>query len=100
MGVLWNRRRSKCASMAVARACWRATRCSSTWGHIRQFRAFLGLDSARPLTNIEALDLDYLPPHLIVLGGGYVGLELAQAYRRFGSEVTIIQSGPQLMVQE
>ena len=59
-----------------------------------------GLDAARPLTNIEALDLDYLPPHLIVLGGGYVGLELAQAYRRFGSEVTIIQSGPQLMVQE
>src|SRR5499433_3554845 len=59
-----------------------------------------GLDAARPLTNIEALDLDYLPPHLIVLGGGYVGLELARAYRRFGSEVTIIQSGPQLMVQE
>jgi pyruvate/2-oxoglutarate dehydrogenase complex dihydrolipoamide dehydrogenase (E3) component len=59
-----------------------------------------GLEAARPLTNIEALDLDYLPPHLIVLGGGYVGLELAQAYRRFGSQVTIIQSKPQLMVQE
>jgi pyruvate/2-oxoglutarate dehydrogenase complex dihydrolipoamide dehydrogenase (E3) component len=41
-----------------------------------------------------------LPPHLIVLGGGYVGLELAQAYRRFGSQVTIIQSGPQLMARE
>jgi len=39
-------------------------------------------------THIEALELDYLPPHLIVLGGGYVGLELAQAYRRFGSRVT------------
>src|SRR5262245_46692411 len=59
-----------------------------------------GIVAPRPLTNIEALELDYLPPHLIVLGGGYVGLELAQAYRRFGSEVTIIQSGPQLMVQE
>jgi len=59
-----------------------------------------GLDAARPLTNIEALDLDYLPPHLIVLGGGYVGLELAQAYRRFGSQVTITQSGPQLMARE
>jgi pyruvate/2-oxoglutarate dehydrogenase complex dihydrolipoamide dehydrogenase (E3) component len=56
-----------------------------------------GLQAVRPLTHIEALDLDYAPPHLIVLGGGYVGLELAQAYRRFGSRVTIIQHGPQLM---
>src|ERR1700739_539485 len=54
-----------------------------------------GLEAARPLTHIEALELDYLPSHLIVVGGGYSGLELAQAYRRFGSDVTIIQSGPQ-----
>jgi pyruvate/2-oxoglutarate dehydrogenase complex dihydrolipoamide dehydrogenase (E3) component len=59
-----------------------------------------GLDAARPLTNIEALELDYLPPHLIVLGGGYVGLEFAQAYRRFGSRVTVIEQGPQLMSRE
>ena len=59
-----------------------------------------GLDVARPLTNIEALELDYLPPHLIVLGGGYVGLEFAQAYRRFGSRVTVIERGPQLMSRE
>ena len=59
-----------------------------------------GLEAARPLTNIEALELDYLPPHLIVLGGGYVGLEFAQAYRRFSSRVTVIQHGPQLMGQE
>jgi pyruvate/2-oxoglutarate dehydrogenase complex dihydrolipoamide dehydrogenase (E3) component len=59
-----------------------------------------GLEAARPITHIEALELDYLPPHLIVLGGGYVGLELAQAYRRFGSRVTIVQSGSRLMVQE
>ncbi len=59
-----------------------------------------GLEAARPLTHIEALELDYLPAHLIVLGGGYVGLEFAQAYRRFGSRVTIIQREPQLMVQE
>ena len=59
-----------------------------------------GLEAARPLTNIEALELDYLPPHLIVLGGGYVGLELAQAYRRFGSRVTDIEHGPQLMGRE
>jgi len=59
-----------------------------------------GLKAARPLTNIEALELDYLPPHLIVLGGGYVGLEFAQAYRRFGSRVTVIEHGPQLMSRE
>src|SRR3984893_15868674 len=58
------------------------------------------LDAARPLTHIEALELDYLPSHLIVLGGGYVGLEMAQAYRRFGSRVTVIEAGPQLMSRE
>src|SRR5262249_12049363 len=56
-----------------------------------------GLEPSRPLTHIEALELDYLPAHLIVLGGGYVGLEMAQAYRRFGSRVTVIETGPQLM---
>jgi len=59
-----------------------------------------GLEAARPLTNIEALELDYLPRHLIVLGGGYVGLELAQAYHRFGSDVTVIEHGPRLMQRE
>jgi pyruvate/2-oxoglutarate dehydrogenase complex dihydrolipoamide dehydrogenase (E3) component len=59
-----------------------------------------GLEAARPLTHIEALELDYLPSHLIVLGGGYVGLELAQAYRRFGSRVTVIEHGAQLMNRE
>ena len=56
-----------------------------------------GLEAARPLTHVEALELDYAPAHLIVLGGGYVGLELAQAYRRFGSRVTVIEHGPRLM---
>jgi pyruvate/2-oxoglutarate dehydrogenase complex dihydrolipoamide dehydrogenase (E3) component len=41
-----------------------------------------------------------LPSHLVVIGGGYVGLEMAQAYRRFGSRVTVIESGPQLMTRE
>jgi pyruvate/2-oxoglutarate dehydrogenase complex dihydrolipoamide dehydrogenase (E3) component len=59
-----------------------------------------GLEAARPRTHIEALELDYAPAHLIVLGGGYVGLELAQAYRRFGSRVTIIEHGPQLAGRE
>ncbi|CAN7625481.1 FAD-dependent oxidoreductase [Phyllobacterium sp. LjRoot231] len=53
-----------------------------------------GLGTVRALTHIEALELDYLPAHLIVLGGGYVGIEMAQAYRRFGSRVTIIEPGP------
>ena len=59
-----------------------------------------GLQAARPLTHIEALELDEAPAHMIVLGGGYVGVELAQAYRRFGSRVTIIEPGPQLIGRE
>ena len=62
--------------------------------------AISGLEAARPLTHIEALELDYLPSHLIVLGGGFVGLELAQAYRRFGSRVTVIEPGPRLISRE
>src|SRR5258707_5516442 len=59
-----------------------------------------GLKDAQPLTHIEALELDYMPAHLIVLGGGYVGIEMAQAYRRFGSRVTIVQNGPRLLGRE
>jgi pyruvate/2-oxoglutarate dehydrogenase complex dihydrolipoamide dehydrogenase (E3) component len=59
-----------------------------------------GLDAARPMTHIEALELDVLPAHLIVIGGGYSGLELAQAYRRFGAEVTVVEAAPQLMGRE
>jgi pyruvate/2-oxoglutarate dehydrogenase complex dihydrolipoamide dehydrogenase (E3) component len=59
-----------------------------------------GLKAARALTHIEALELDYAPSHLIVLGGGYVGVEMAQGFRRFGSRVTIIEPGRQLMGRE
>jgi pyruvate/2-oxoglutarate dehydrogenase complex dihydrolipoamide dehydrogenase (E3) component len=59
-----------------------------------------GLADARPLTHIEALELGDLPEHLIVLGGGYVGLEMAQAYRRFGSRVTVIEAGTRIMNRE
>jgi pyruvate/2-oxoglutarate dehydrogenase complex dihydrolipoamide dehydrogenase (E3) component len=59
-----------------------------------------GLMDAKPLTHIEALELDRVPPHLLVLGGGYVGVEMAEAYRRFGSRVTIIEPGSQIMGRE
>ncbi len=59
-----------------------------------------GLAAASPMTHIEALDLDRLPRHLVVIGGGYIGLELAQAVRRFGSEVTVIEQGAQLADRE
>jgi pyruvate/2-oxoglutarate dehydrogenase complex dihydrolipoamide dehydrogenase (E3) component len=52
------------------------------------------------LTNIELLELDRLPERLVVLGGGYVALEFAQAYRRFGSKVTVIERGPQVLARE
>src|SRR5215472_5769482 len=59
-----------------------------------------GLEAAKPMTHVEFLDLDRLPEHLIVMGGGYVGLELSQAIRRLGSRVTVIEAGPQLAVHE
>jgi pyruvate/2-oxoglutarate dehydrogenase complex dihydrolipoamide dehydrogenase (E3) component len=59
-----------------------------------------GLRESHPLTHIEALELDHLPDHLIVLGSGYVGLEFAQAMRRFGSRVTIIDRNDHLLPRE
>jgi pyruvate/2-oxoglutarate dehydrogenase complex dihydrolipoamide dehydrogenase (E3) component len=59
-----------------------------------------GLATAEPMTHVKALDLDRLPEHVIVLGGGYVGLELAQALRRFGSEVTVIERNRQIASAE
>jgi pyruvate/2-oxoglutarate dehydrogenase complex dihydrolipoamide dehydrogenase (E3) component len=59
-----------------------------------------GLINAAPLTHVEALELGRLPAHLIVLGGGYVGLEMAQAFRRFGSRVTVVDQASQLAPRE
>jgi pyruvate/2-oxoglutarate dehydrogenase complex dihydrolipoamide dehydrogenase (E3) component len=59
-----------------------------------------GLALAKPLTHVELLELDRVPEHLLVLGAGYIGLEMAQAMRRFGSRVTVIERGPQLVGKE
>ena len=59
-----------------------------------------GLREASPMTHIEALDLQRRPDHLIVLGGGYVALEMAQALRRLGSRVTLIEPGSHLAARE
>ncbi len=59
-----------------------------------------GLAGAAPLTHVEALELGRLPSHLIVLGGGYVGVEFAQAFRRLGSKVSVLESGAQLVGRE
>jgi pyruvate/2-oxoglutarate dehydrogenase complex dihydrolipoamide dehydrogenase (E3) component len=59
-----------------------------------------GLAEVQPLTHIEALELDHIPKHLVVLGAGYVGLELAQAFRRFGAEVTLLDRNSRLVHNE
>jgi len=59
-----------------------------------------GLADAQPLTHVEALELDQVPGHLVVIGGGYVGLELSQAMRRFGSKVTVIDQNDRLLSRE
>jgi len=58
------------------------------------------LDQVPYLTNSSMMDIDFLPSHLIILGGSYVGLEFGQVYRRFGSEVTVIEFGPRLISRE
>ncbi|KAF2093634.1 FAD-dependent pyridine nucleotide-disulfide oxidoreductase [Rhizodiscina lignyota] len=59
-----------------------------------------GLKESKPLTHIEMLDLEEIPRHLVVLGGGYVGVELAQAWKRFGSEVTVIEKHERILKNE
>ena len=59
-----------------------------------------GLDQVDYLTNSSMMDVDFLPRHLLVLGGSYIGLEFGQMYRRFGSEVTVVEVGPRLVPRE
>jgi pyruvate/2-oxoglutarate dehydrogenase complex dihydrolipoamide dehydrogenase (E3) component len=62
--------------------------------------AVRGLDNVTYLTNSSILEIDFLPPSLIVVGGSYIGLEFGQMFRRFGSKVTILQRGPRLLSHE
>jgi pyruvate/2-oxoglutarate dehydrogenase complex dihydrolipoamide dehydrogenase (E3) component len=59
-----------------------------------------GISDVSFLTNSSMMDVDFLPEHLMIVGGSYVGLEFAQMYRRFGSEVTIVEMGPRLIARE
>jgi pyruvate/2-oxoglutarate dehydrogenase complex dihydrolipoamide dehydrogenase (E3) component len=59
-----------------------------------------GLDTVPYLDNERIMELDQVPEHLVILGGGYIGIEFCQMFRRFGSKVTVIQSGPQLLSGE
>jgi pyruvate/2-oxoglutarate dehydrogenase complex dihydrolipoamide dehydrogenase (E3) component len=59
-----------------------------------------GIDTIRYLTNISILDLDFVPRHLVIVGGSYVGLEFAQIYRRLGSEVSVVEKGSRLVGHE
>ena len=59
-----------------------------------------GLDTVPYLTNVTMMDLDFIPEHLLVIGGSYVGLEFAQVMRRFGSRVTVVEMGPRVVARE
>ena len=61
---------------------------------------FPGVHDVPFLTNSSMMDVDFLPEHLVIVGGGYIGLEFGQMYRRFGSEVTIVEMGPRLIGHE
>ncbi len=83
-----------------ARRLLRGTNVIINTGTHASFEPIPGLADSLPLTHIEALELDKLPEQLLVIGGGYVGLEMAQAFRRFGSRVILLDRNHQLMHRE
>src|SRR5467141_2624338 len=78
----------------------RGTNVIVSTGSRATLEAIPGLAEAQPLTHIEALELGQVPEHLLVIGGGYIGVELSQAMRRFGSKVTVIDRNGRLMSKE
>jgi pyruvate/2-oxoglutarate dehydrogenase complex dihydrolipoamide dehydrogenase (E3) component len=87
-------------SVAVGHATLTAERIFINVGGRALVPPIAGLDQVDYLTNSSMMDVDFLPPRLIVLGGSYIGLEFAQVYRRFGSEVTVIELAPRLIARE
>src|SRR5262249_54951364 len=59
-----------------------------------------GVDTVPYLTNVTMMDVDFVPPHLVVVGGSYIGLEFAQMFRRFGSKVTVVEMAPRIVARE
>src|SRR5678816_925458 len=59
-----------------------------------------GLDQVPYLTNESVMDVDFVPEHLVIVGGSYIGLEFAQMYRRFGAKVTVVERAPKLLPRE
>jgi pyruvate/2-oxoglutarate dehydrogenase complex dihydrolipoamide dehydrogenase (E3) component len=86
--------------VAVGSEILRADRIFINVGGRAAVPAIPGLDQVDYLTNSSMLDVDFLPPHLLVLGGSYIGLEFGQIYRRFGSKVTIVEMAPRLIARE
>ena len=90
--------KSRCVTGACAG--FRGTNVIISTGTHATVPAIPGLAEAQPLTHIEALELDQVPERLLVVGGGYVGIELSQAMRRFGSNVSILDTNPRLLPRE
>jgi pyruvate/2-oxoglutarate dehydrogenase complex dihydrolipoamide dehydrogenase (E3) component len=86
--------------VSVARTQLTAKRIFINVGGRAQTPAMPGLDQVDYLTNSSMMEIDFLPRHLVIVGGSYVGLEFGQMYRRFGSEVTIIEMAPRLIQRE
>jgi pyruvate/2-oxoglutarate dehydrogenase complex dihydrolipoamide dehydrogenase (E3) component len=87
-------------SVAAGRSVLNADRIFINVGGRALIPSIAGLDRVPFFTNSSILDIEYLPPHLVVLGGSYIGLEFAQIYRRFGSEVTVVELAPRLIARE
>ncbi len=87
-------------AVAVEDAILEAERIFINVGGRAHVPAMPGIDTVPFLTNTTLLQLDTIPEHLVVVGGSYIGLEFAQAYRRFGSTVTVVEKGPRLIGRE
>ena len=87
-------------ALAVGDAVLEAERIFINVGGRAHVPAMPGIDAVPFLTNTTLLQLDTVPEHLVVVGGSYIGLEFAQAYRRFGSAVTVVEIGPRLIGRE